>query len=46
MLLGYECSNAPSRGYRPTGAVVPFPTDPRFGRPRQPLALLVLRKAL
>ncbi|GAA3939986.1 GNAT family N-acetyltransferase [Hymenobacter algoricola] len=33
-------------GYRRTGAVVPFPTDPRFGRARQPLELLVLEKPL
>ena len=34
------------RGYAPTGATEPFPTDARFGRPRQPLELLVLEKAL
>jgi len=33
-------------GYQRTGAVEPFPTDPRFGVPRKPLALLVLEKAL
>ena len=34
------------RGYHRTGTTEPFPTDPRFGIPRQPLALLVLEKAL
>lgn len=34
------------RGYARTGATEPFPTDARFGRPRQPLELLVLEKAL
>ena len=34
------------RGYRRTGATKPFPTDPRFGIPRQPLTLLVLEKLL
>ncbi|MDO7851232.1 GNAT family N-acetyltransferase [Hymenobacter convexus] len=34
------------QGYRQTGATEPFPTDPRFGIPRQPLTLLVLEKAL
>ncbi|MDB5269689.1 MAG: family acetyltransferase [Hymenobacter sp.] len=34
------------RGYRRTGATEPFPTDPRFGIPKQPLVLLVLEKAL
>jgi len=35
-------------GFRPTGDTVDFPTDIRFGIPRQtePLVLLVLRKAL
>ncbi|AIZ64003.1 GCN5 family acetyltransferase [Hymenobacter sp. DG25B] len=33
-------------GYQRTGATVPFPTDPRFGLPRQPLELLVLEKAI
>ena len=32
--------------YRPTGATEPFPTDPRYGIPRQPLTLLVLEKPL
>jgi ribosomal protein S18 acetylase RimI-like enzyme len=31
-------------GYQRTGETVPFPTDPRFGLPRQPLELLVLEK--
>lgn len=34
------------RGYHLTGATEPFPTDPRFGIPKQPLVLLVLEKAL
>ena len=34
------------RGYRRTGATKPFPTDPRFGVPKQPLELLVLQKPL
>ena len=34
------------RGYRPTGATKPFPADPRFGTPKQPLTLLVLEKPL
>ncbi|GAB3859230.1 GNAT family N-acetyltransferase [Hymenobacter terrigena] len=34
------------RGYRLTGAAEPFPTDPRFGIPKQPLVLLVLEKPL
>ena len=34
------------RGYQLTGATEPFPTDPRYGIPRQPLTLLVLEKAL
>ena len=33
-------------GYRLTGATEPFPTDPRYGIPRQPLALAVLEKVL
>ena len=32
------------RGYARTGATEPFPATTRFGRPRQPLALLVLEK--
>lgn len=34
------------QGYRRTGATEPFPTDPRYGIPRQPLLLLVLEKPL
>ena len=34
------------RGYRRTGATKPFPTDPRYGIPKQPLELLVLQKPL
>ena len=34
------------QGYHPTGATKPFPTDPRFGVPKQPLELLVLQKPL
>ena len=34
------------RGYHLTGATEPFPTDPRYGIPKQPLVLLVLEKAL
>ncbi|WP_035560838.1 GNAT family N-acetyltransferase [Hymenobacter sp. IS2118] len=33
-------------GYRRTGETEPFPTDPRYGIPRQPLTLLVLEKPL
>ncbi len=33
-------------GYRQTGATEPFPTDPRYGIPKQPLTLLVLEKPL
>ena len=34
------------RGYHLTGASEPFPTDPRYGLPKQPLVLLVLEKQL
>jgi GNAT superfamily N-acetyltransferase len=34
------------QGYQRTGATEPFPTDPRFGIPKQPLVLLVLEKPL
>ncbi len=34
------------RGYHLTGATEAFPTDPRYGIPKQPLLLLVLEKAL
>jgi GNAT superfamily N-acetyltransferase len=33
-------------GYQRTGETVPFPDNPKFGVPRQPLELLVLEKAL
>ena len=34
------------RGYHLTGATEAFPTDPRYGIPRQPLTLWVLEKVL
>ncbi|MGI4760362.1 MAG: GNAT family N-acetyltransferase [Janthinobacterium lividum] len=34
------------QGYRRTGASEPFPDTTRFGRPRQPLTLLALEKAV
>lgn len=34
------------QGYCQTGATEPFPTDPRYGIPKQPLTLLVLEKPL
>ncbi|ADB39286.1 GNAT family N-acetyltransferase [Spirosoma linguale] len=34
------------RGYRPTGETQPFPDDPRFGIPKQPLAFIVMEKEL
>ena len=34
------------RGYQLTGATESFPTDPRYGIPKQPLTLLVLEKPL
>ena len=34
------------QGYRRTGVTEPFPTDTRFGIPKQPLTLLVLEKPL
>jgi len=34
------------QGYRRTGESEPFPATTRFGRPRQPLTLLTLAKAL
>lgn len=34
------------QGYRRTGASEPFPATTRFGRPRQPLTLLALEKAI
>ena len=39
-------ANYERRGYHRTGATEPFPTDPRYGIPKQPLVLLVLDKAL
>ncbi len=32
------------RGYRPTGETQPFPNDPRFGIPKQPLEFIVMEK--
>ena len=32
------------RGYRATGETKPFPNDPNFGLPRQPLAFIVMEK--
>jgi ribosomal protein S18 acetylase RimI-like enzyme len=34
------------QGYQRTGASEPFPATTRFGRPRQPLTLLALEKAI
>ena len=34
------------RGYQPTGETQPFPDDPRFGFPKQPLTFVVLKKRL
>ena len=34
------------RGYRPTGETQPFPNDPRFGIPKQPLEFIVMEKVL
>jgi ribosomal protein S18 acetylase RimI-like enzyme len=34
------------RGYQATGQMLPFPTDTRFGIPRQPLELMVMEKVL
>ena len=31
-------------GYKPTGETKPFPDDPSFGIPRQPLQFIVLEK--
>ncbi|QIX59825.1 GNAT family N-acetyltransferase [Hymenobacter sp. BT18] len=33
-------------GFQRTGETLPFPTDTRFGLPRQPLELLLMRKRL
>lgn len=35
-----------SKGYAETGDKKPFPTDPRFGLPRQPLEFIVLEKSI
>jgi predicted N-acetyltransferase YhbS len=34
------------KGYQPTGETKPFPTDPEFGIPKQPLQFIVLEKKL
>lgn len=34
------------RGYQQTGGRKPFPTDPRFGIPKQPLEFLVMKKKI
>lgn len=34
------------RGYRSTGETKPFPNDPRFGVPTQPLTFIVMAKAM
>jgi ribosomal protein S18 acetylase RimI-like enzyme len=34
------------RGYQPTGETHPFPTDPRFGLPKEPLSFIVMEKAV
>lgn len=34
------------RGYKPTGETKPFPNDPRFGIPKQPLEFIVMEKLL
>ncbi|QHV96810.1 GNAT family N-acetyltransferase [Spirosoma endbachense] len=34
------------RGYQPTGEMKPFPTDPRFGHPRQQLEFMVMEKRM
>ncbi|MBD2770139.1 GNAT family N-acetyltransferase [Hymenobacter sp. BT664] len=34
------------QGYQRSGKTEPFPTDPRYGIPKQPLTLLVLEKPL
>lgn len=35
-----------SKGYQPTGEKKPFPNDPHFGLPKQPLDFIVLQKDL
>lgn len=34
------------RGFRTTGETQPFPNDPRFGLPKQPLSFVVMEKVL
>jgi ribosomal protein S18 acetylase RimI-like enzyme len=34
------------QGYQPTGETKPFPDDPRFGIPKQPLSFIVMKKTL
>lgn len=34
------------RGFRATGEVLPFPDDPKFGLPKQPLSFMVMEKVL
>lgn len=34
------------QGYEPTGETQPFPDNPRFGLPKQPLAFIVMEKRL
>ena len=34
------------RGYQRTGQTYPFPTDPRFGEPKEPLSFVELEKKL
>lgn len=34
------------RGYRSTGEIKPFPNDPSFGLPKQPLEFTVMRKEI
>lgn len=33
-------------GYKKTGVILPFPTETKFGLPKQPLQLIVMEKAL
>ena len=33
-------------GYLPTGETEPFPTDPKFGLPKQELVFIVMEKSL
>jgi ribosomal protein S18 acetylase RimI-like enzyme len=34
------------RGYNPTGEIKPFPSDPSFGIPKQPLQFMIMEKRL